>query len=406
MNIALHVKERLGLRRVVLGIAGSIAAYKAAEIVRMLRECDAEVRVVMTPAATAFIAPLTLQALSNNPVQSDLLDPHSEQAMGHIELARWADVVLIAPASADFIARLAIGRSNDLLAAVCLVTQAPIVLAPAMNQSMWSHPATQKNCSVLQQRGMLLSGPAIGDQACGEYGPGRLIEVEAIMEATAQLFATRLLTNKRVVITAGPTREYIDAVRYLSNRSSGKMGFALAAAAVDAGANTLLIAGPVDVPSPARVTRLNVESAREMEALCMQQAPQCDIFISVAAVADYMPDKKSAHKIKKSDAQMTLTLVRTPDILAQVAALPQPPFTVGFAAETENLEKNARQKIADKKLNMIAVNSVNNDEIGFASDDNEVTLLWHGGQEFMPRTSKSQLARLMIERIAQHYGTE
>src|SRR5690606_28327782 len=331
-------------RRIVLGITGGIAAYKAAEVVRRLRDRGADVRVVMTEAAQQFITPLTLQALSANPVHTDLLDPAAEAAMGHIELARWADLILIAPATADFIARLAHAHADDLLTTLCLATPAPIALAPAMNQGMWRDAGTQSNIALLRARRIALWGPADGEQACGDVGPGRMLESDQLAELAAAAFASRILDGRRVLITAGPTREEIDPVRYISNHSSGKMGFALAQAAVDAGAKVTLIAGPVALSTPERVERVDVQSAQQMFDAVMARADDCDIFIAAAAVADYRPAAVAADKIKKQREEMTLTLVRNPDIVASVAALRPKPFTVGFAAETSNVATYARDK--------------------------------------------------------------
>lgn len=387
-------------RQILLGITGGIAAYKAAELVRRLQDAGASVRVVMTQAAQAFITPLTLQALSGHPVHTDLLDPAAEAAMGHIELARWADLILVAPASADFMARLASGQGDDLLATLCLASAAPVALAPAMNQGMWRDPATQANAALLTKRGIHLLGPGSGSQACGDVGPGRMLEPDELLEHTAALFETRLLEGRRVVITAGPTREALDPVRYISNHSSGKMGFALAEAAVDAGARVLLIAGPVHLPTPARVQRQDVVSAEEMHAACMAQLEDCDIFIATAAVADYRPARPAEQKLKKSADTMTVELVRNPDIVATVAAHPSPPFTVGFAAETERLEEHARDKLVRKRLDMIVANDVAADGIGFGSDDNAAVALWPAGERHFARRSKRQLARELVQLIA------
>lgn len=387
-------------RQILLGITGGIAAYKAADLVRRLQDAGASVRVVMTQAAQAFITPLTLQALSGHPVHTDLLDPAAEAAMGHIELARWADLILVAPASADFMARLASGQGDDLLTTLCLASTAPVALAPAMNQGMWRDPATQANAALLAKRGIHLFGPGSGSQACGDVGPGRMLEPGELLERTAALFETRLLEGRRVVITAGPTREALDPVRYISNHSSGKMGFALAEAAADAGARVLLIAGPVHLPTPARVQRQDVVSAEEMHAACMAQLEDCDIFIATAAVADYRPARPAEQKLKKSADTMTVELVRNPDIVATVAAHPSPPFTVGFAAETERLEEHARDKLVRKRLDMIVANDVAADGIGFGSDDNAAVALWPDGERHFARRSKRQLARELVQLIA------
>jgi phosphopantothenoylcysteine decarboxylase/phosphopantothenate--cysteine ligase len=389
-------------KHVLLGVTGGIAAYKSAELVRRLREQGAHVRVVMTAAATRFITPLTLQALSGHAVRSELLDPAAEAAMGHIELARWADVLLVAPASADFIARLAQGRSNDLLAAVCLACEAPLAVAPAMNRAMWENPATQENIARLRGRGIRVFGPAHGSQACGETGPGRLQEPDDLVAELAGLFRGAALAGLRILLTAGPTREPIDPVRFVSNRSSGKMGYAVAAAAVEAGAAVTLVSGPVALTCPDRVERITVETAEEMRRVVMERAASADIFIAAAAVADYRPHRSATTKIKKSAGEMTLLLDRNPDILAAVAALPCRPFTVGFAAETDNVEAHALEKLRRKRLDMIAANEVG-DGKGFEVDDNALHVLWEGGSVQLAHTRKEQLARQLMVVIAGRY---
>lgn len=397
---------RLDNRHILLGVTGGIAAYKSADLVRRLQDLGATVQVVMTRAAQEFITPLTLQALSGHPVHTDLLDPAAEAAMGHIELARWADLVLIAPASADFIARLAHGHADDLLTTLCLATPAPIALAPAMNQGMWRDPATQTNLAVLRERQVALFGPVEGSQACGDVGPGRMLEPADIAQRAAALFPSRRLDGLRVVITAGPTREALDPVRYISNHSSGKMGFALAAAAADAGARTTLIAGPVQLATPDRVARIDVESAQQMYDAVMAQLPDCDIFIAAAAVADYRPRTVAAQKIKKQNKDaaatetLTIELVRNPDIVASVAAGSPRPFTVGFAAETHDLLTYARDKLERKNLDMIVANDVAAAGIGFNSDNNAVSVLWRGGEAQLGERAKSLLARDLIGLIA------
>lgn len=391
----------LANRQVLLGITGGIAAYKAAELVRRIQDCGATVRVIMTPAAMEFITPLTLQALSGNPVHTTLLDSEAEAGMGHIELARWADVLLVAPASADFMAKLVQGQANDLLSTVCLATRAPLCLAPAMNQGMWRNAATQANVETLRVRGVRLWGPAEGVQACGDVGPGRMLEVEALLSHLAGCFETGVLAGKRVLITAGPTREAIDPVRYLSNHSSGKMGFALARACVDAGALTTLIAGPVSLPTPARVQRVDVVSAQAMFDAVMAAINETDIIIAAAAVADYRPVTVATDKIKKQAADaLTLELVKNPDIIASVAALGRAVFTVGFAAETQQVAQYARDKMQRKKLDMIVANDVSQPGIGFSSDDNAATVFWQNGEQVFPAMSKQQLAQNIIQRIA------
>jgi phosphopantothenoylcysteine decarboxylase/phosphopantothenate--cysteine ligase len=391
-------------RNVLLGVTGGIAAYKSAELVRQLQERGATVRVIMTRGAMEFITPLTLQALSGNPVHTELLDEEAEQGMGHIELARWADLLLIAPATADLIARLAAGRADDLLTTAALATAAPLMLAPAMNQQMWRDPATEANISTLAARGYHLVGPAAGEQACGDIGPGRMEQPVQIAEAADQLFPSGLLTGKRVVITAGPTREALDPVRYISNHSSGKMGYALARAAAEAGAVTTLVSGPVSLPVPDRVRALPVESATDMLQQCLDLLGDCDIFIACAAVADYRPSAMEQQKIKKGPEEITLQLVRNPDIVAAVASSEQRPFTVGFAAETTDVLNYARDKMQRKNLDMIVANDVADRSIGFNSDQNAVTVLWRNGEQALPRAGKDSIARQIIELIAQLGG--
>lgn len=392
-------------KHILLGVTGGIAAYKSADVARRLRDAGAQVRVVMTRGATEFITPLTMQAVSGNPVHLHLLDPQAEAGMGHIELARWADVVLVAPASANFMAKLAHGLADDLLSTVCLACDAPIALAPAMNRQMWANSATQANRQTLEGRGVRLFGPGDGEQACGEVGLGRMTEPQHLVEMTAGLFALGSLSGKQVMVTAGPTREALDAVRYISNRSSGKMGYAIAAAAVEAGATVTLISGPVALPTPAHVTRVDVESAAQMYEAVMSRVSQCDIFIGAAAVADYRPQRVAASKIKKTHADINLALERTPDILASVAALrstgQDAPFTVGFAAETDDLEAHAQAKRAAKALDMIAANWVGRPGTGFDSDENALTLFWEGGGIQLPQSSKEKLARQLIAIIAE-----
>ncbi len=393
-------------RNILLGVSGGIAAYKSAELVRQLQEQGASVRVVMTRGAREFITPLTLQALSGNPVHTELLDEEAEQGMGHIELARWADLLLIAPATADLIARLAAGRADDLLTTVALATPAPMLLAPAMNQQMWRDSATTANVATLEERGARFVGPATGVQACGDIGPGRMEEPEAIARTAGELFDTRLLDGRRVVVTAGPTREALDPVRYISNHSSGKMGYALAEAAALAGARTTLISGPVSLPAPDRVAIEQVESARDMLAASERLAPECDIFIACAAVADYRPAEAQAEKIKKGPEQVTLQLVKNPDIVATIAAGERRPFTVGFAAETSDVVAYARGKLERKGLDMIVANDVSDGGIGFNSDENEVTVLWPGGELPLDRAGKGAIARRIVALIAEKLETK
>jgi len=392
--------NQLSGKHILLGVTGSIAAYKSAELVRLLRDCGAEVRVVMTRAAGEFITPLTLQALSGHPVRSELLDAGAEMAMGHIELARWADAVLVAPASADFLSRLAQGRANDLLAALCLACEAPLAVAPAMNRAMWENAATIENVATLQRREVHLLGPATGLQACGESGPGRMLEPQELLSSLARLFEAGVLAGARVLVTAGPTREAIDPVRYLSNRSSGKMGYAVAAAAAAAGAQVTLVSGPVSLATPSGVTRIDVENAAQMHAAVLERAAACDIFIAVAAVADYRPVNPAGSKLKRTQAGTSLELQPNPDILAAVAGLPQAPFTVGFAAETDALEANARQKLASKGIDMIAANDVSGGQ-GFEQDDNALRVFWREGEAHLERGPKSVLAQRLIELVAE-----
>ena len=398
--------QRLQRKRIILGVGGGIAAYKSAELIRRLRDQGAEVRVVMTRAAREFITPLTLQALSGNPVHTDMLDPAAEAAMGHIELARWADLVLIAPATADLMARLAQGVADDLLTTLVLATDAPIALAPAMNQAMWRDPATQANAELLRARDLRLFGPGEGSQACGDTGPGRMLEPDHLARLAADCFENGLLTGCRVLITAGPTREAIDPVRYITNHSSGKMGFALAEAAAEAGAIVTLVSGPVNLPTPQRVERIKVVSARDMLAACEAAMP-CDLLIAAAAVADYRPEVIATQKLKKdpgTDDGMTLRMVRNPDILATLAARADRPFCVGFAAETENLLEYAARKLQSKNLDLIVANDVANPEIGFNSEDNAVSVI--DRQLLTTRfsqSSKGHIARQLIAFIAERY---
>ncbi|HEY9035768.1 MAG TPA: bifunctional phosphopantothenoylcysteine decarboxylase/phosphopantothenate--cysteine ligase CoaBC [Pseudomonadales bacterium] len=395
--------QRLSNRRILLGITGGIAAYKSADLVRRLRDHGAEVRVIMTRAATEFITPLTLQALSGNPVHLDLLDPAAEAAMGHIELARWADMLVIAPATANAMSRLAEGRADDLLSAVALATRAPIALAPAMNQAMWANAATQHSLETLQHRGLRILGPADGSQACGEIGTGRMLEPVEIAERIASCFESRALEGLRVVITAGPTREAIDPVRFISNHSSGRMGFALARAAAAAGAQTTLIAGPVHLTTPDRVQRNDVTSAADMLTAVEQALAHCDIFIGTAAVADYRPAAPAEQKIKKQAETLSLALIRNPDIISRVAQHQPKPFTVGFAAETERVLEHARSKLAAKKLDMIIANDVSAPGIGFESAENAVTIIHSRGEHPLDQMPKERLAIQIMDIIARTY---
>ena len=398
--------NRLTNKRVLLGVTGGIAAYKSADLVRRLQDDGADVRVVMTRSAQEFITPLTLQALSNHPVHLDLLDTETESVMGHIELARWADVVLIAPATADFIARLTAGHGDDLLTTICLAAECGVIIAPAMNQAMWAKPSTQQNTELLKQRGISLLEPDVGLQACGETGAGRLMDVPEIVTALASRFRTASLAGRHVVITAGPTREAIDPVRYISNHSSGKQGYALALAAIDAGARVTLISGPTNIIAPDRASVVAVQSADEMLEAVMSSISDADIFIGVAAVADYKPVSALNQKIKKSGGSaLTLNLVQNQDILKTVAELPNRPYTVGFAAETENVIEYARAKLTAKNLDMIVANNVADTSIGFNSDHNETTIITRtitGTTEAQQsKMSKENLSRKLIELIAE-----
>ena len=388
----------LSNKQIILGVTGGIAAYKAAELCRLLIKAGADVRVVMTPSAAEFITSLTFQALSGNRVHIELLDEEAEAAMGHIELARWADLVLIAPASANFIARLSQGRAEDLLSTLCLATNAPIAVAPAMNQAMWRNQNTQDNLQQLKQKNITILGPASGEQACGDVGLGRMLEPEEITQAAADIFETGELAGVNITITAGPTREAIDPVRYISNHSSGKMGYALARAAMEAGAKVVLVSGPVALEPPPQVKLVAVESARQMLDAC--QVVPGDIFISVAAVADYRPANSASEKIKKNADTIELSLVKNPDILARISLSAQRPFCVGFAAETQNIEEYARKKLQDKKLDLIFANNAADT---FNSESALATAYWPEGEHPFPRSSKTSLARDMVSLIARCY---
>ncbi|MFZ0498624.1 MAG: bifunctional phosphopantothenoylcysteine decarboxylase/phosphopantothenate--cysteine ligase CoaBC [Steroidobacteraceae bacterium] len=391
-------------KRILLGVTGGIAVYKAADLVRRLLERGAEAQVVMTPAAREFVGPITFQALSGRPVRTDLWDAAAEAAMGHIELARWAELVLVAPASADFLARLAGGHANDLLATLCLATQAPIAVAPAMNRIMWANAATAANVATLRQRGVQVLGPAAGDQACGEIGEGRMLEPIEIADRIDMLLPrSGPLQGRRVLITAGPTRERIDPVRFISNRSSGKMGFAVAQAAREAGAEVILVAGPVSVPTPSGVRRVDVENAEGMLAAVLREVAAADIFISTAAVADYRPANPQGQKIKKTASTLDLNMERTPDVLATVAARPVRPFVVGFAAETESVEQNARGKLLKKNLDMIAANEVGDNKV-FECEDNHLVVLWRNARRDLGHGTKLSLARELVRLIAESYA--
>ncbi|MEO3987360.1 bifunctional phosphopantothenoylcysteine decarboxylase/phosphopantothenate--cysteine ligase CoaBC [Plesiomonas shigelloides] len=392
-------------KRVLLGISGGIAAYKCVELVRRLREQGAEVRVVMTAAAKAFITPLTLQAVSGHPVADDLLDPAAESSMGHIQLAKWADLVLLAPATADLMARMAAGMGNDLLTTLCLATSAPLAIAPAMNQQMYQAQVTQENIAKLAARGALIWGPAEGAQACGDVGPGRMLEPTELCQRVNQHFAQQQdLAGIAVLITAGPTREALDPVRFISNHSSGKMGYAIAAAAAARGATVTLVSGPVNLPTPAGVKRIDVESALQMQSAVMTEVTHHQIFIACAAVADYRAACVAPEKIKKAGDEISLTLVKNPDIVAGVGAMTtQRPFVVGFAAETQNVEQYARDKLARKNLDLICANDVSLPGQGFNADQNALHLFWKDGQHSLALDSKAALGQQLMDNIVRLY---
>jgi phosphopantothenoylcysteine decarboxylase/phosphopantothenate--cysteine ligase len=394
---------QLDKKNIILGITGGIAAYKTPDLVRKLVAKGANVRVVMTESAKEFVSPLALQAVSGNSVSDNLLDKDAEAAMGHIELARWADKLLIAPATANFLAKLTHGLADDLLSTLCLATPAPIYVAPAMNQQMWFADATQANLKVLEQRNIQFLGPAQGEQACGDVGPGRMLEPQEIADLLAQQALEQVLAGKRITITAGPTREEIDPVRYLSNHSSGKMGYALAIAAQELGATVTLISGPVNLLPPANVQTISVSSAQQMHDAVMQTTHNCDIFIGCAAVADYRIQYKTDQKIKKSEGELTLTFIKNPDIISEVANLAIAPFTLGFAAETQNLREYAIDKLQRKKLNMIAANDVSDSTIGFNSEQNALTVFWSKGEIKLDVADKQFLARQLMRLVAQRY---
>jgi phosphopantothenoylcysteine decarboxylase/phosphopantothenate--cysteine ligase len=394
----------LSNKRIIVGVSGGIAAYKSAELVRRLQDAGAEVRVVMTPGAEEFIRPLTLQALSGHPVHADLLDPEAEAGMGHIELARWADMVLIAPATADFIATMVHGRANSLLNAVYLATPTMVAVAPAMNQGMWSHPATSANIELLSQRQVKILGPDNGIQACGDTGPGRMQQPADLVAQVAACFASLQLSGKKLVITAGPTREAIDPVRYISNHSSGKMGYALAEAALEAGAQVTLISGPVNLHAPERCTLIPVISAADMHSATMKACGDADILIAAAAVADYRPVTVATQKIKKHADAMHLELEKNVDIVSAAASEYSDLFVVGFAAETQNIEEYARGKLERKNLDAIVANDVSRSDVGFNSDDNEAWWINANTSKTFSTRSKTQLARDIVAAIAEQLG--
>ncbi|MDZ7840207.1 MAG: bifunctional phosphopantothenoylcysteine decarboxylase/phosphopantothenate--cysteine ligase CoaBC [Gammaproteobacteria bacterium] len=392
--------QDLAEKRIVVGVSGGIAAYKTPELIRRLKEAGAEVRVVMTANSKRFVGPLTFQAVSGQPVHDKWLDADSESGMGHIDLARWADMVVIAPATAAIIARLAHGMADDLLTTLCITTGAKLGVAPAMNQQMWAAPATQANVRILEDRGVAILGPGEGDQACGETGPGRMLEPTDLLREIHTLFGPGILAGERVVITAGPTWEAIDPVRGITNHSSGRMGYAVARAAAMAGARVTLITGPTTLPAPPGVDTVPAMSAQEMHEAALSASRGAAVFIGVAAVADYRPERAAAQKIKKTDERMQINLVRNPDILADVAALPDRPFTVGFAAETENLEQHAREKLLRKNVDLIAANDVGG-ETGFGSEDNDLVLIDREGVHRLGRASKADLAHRLVLHIAE-----
>ena len=409
MAASLHNKN------ILLGVCGGIAAYKSAELVRRLQDAGATGRVVMTQAATEFITPLTFQALSGFPVHTDLLDSEAEAAMGHIELARWADLILIAPTTANTMARLASGKADDLLSAVVLASHSKVAIAPAMNHVMWSSEPTQENLKKLKNQGVDIFGPASGSQACGETGEGRLLEIDELVQASSQLFHSGELQGVKVMITAGPTYEPIDPVRFIGNRSSGRMGFAIAEAAIEQGALVTLVAGPVNLATPEHADRIDVQTAQQMHQAVMQNIEEQDIFISTAAVADYRPANATAQKIKKSSDQLSLELTKNPDILSEVAALDNAPFTLGFAAETNDMENHAIEKLERKQLNMIAANQVcysteqqaNQQDSGFNSEYNELYVYWKNdsgiNKQKLTLSSKNKIARQLIKLLASQY---
>lgn len=395
-------------KRILLGVTGGIAAYKAAEIVRRLREQGAEVRVVMTDAAKEFITPLTLQAVSGHIVANSMFDPQAEAGMGHIELAKWADLVLVAPATANVISRLTTGMGDELLTTLCLASPAPLAIAPAMNMQMYLHAATQNNLKVLAERGVHIWGPGVGSQACGDVGPGRMLDPMDIVEEVTKFLQPVPQTDLSFLITAGPTREAIDPVRYISNHSSGKMGFALAEAAAAIGAKVTLVAGPVNLPTPKGVKRIDVESALEMQSAVEAEVAQHPIFIGCAAVADYRMAEVAPQKMKKTEGQegLSLQLIKNPDIIAGVAARTDKPFVVGFAAETQDVARYALDKLQRKGMDMIAANDVSRAGQGFNADQNALTVFWADGQQELPLASKQQVAQQLISLIIKRYQHE
>ncbi len=403
MSVKIEDMQSIHKKKIILGVTGGIAAYKSAELLRLLTKAGAEVRVVMTPAAREFIQPLTFQALSGHRVYTDIFDAEAESAMDHIELARWADLMLVAPASADFIAKFNHGYADNILLTLCLASAGPIAIAPAMNQQMYASSSTENNLITLSSRGTLIWGPASGEQACGDIGPGRMLEAEELVQLVSLHFQPGKLDGRHLLMTAGPTREAIDPVRYISNRSSGKMGYALAKAAADQGAKVTLISGPVSMQPPPGVDRIMVESAHDMFETVMQRVDKSEIFIACAAVADYRISQQSQQKIKKSSEVMQLSLTRNPDIVASVAALDSPPFTLGFAAETENIEQYAAEKRRRKNLDLIAANQVGGGKTGFENETNEIFVLGENYRQRLPLASKTQIARQLIDILAERF---
>lgn len=395
-----EVGNHLRGRRILLGITAGIAAYKAAELARLLVRAGAEVRAVMTPSATEFLGPFTLQAITGRPVRIQLFDPSHEAAMGHIELARWAELILVAPASADFIAKLHVGSADTLLHTLCLASEAPLVLAPAMNRAMWAHAATRFNTAGLEARGVRIWGPGTGEQACGDNGPGRMLEPGQLLEEVEALFGGGRFAGRHAVVTAGPTREPVDPVRFVGNRSSGKMGYAVAEALLREGAEVTLVSGPVDLDPPAGAKIVLVETAQQMHQACLEVAPSSDLFVACAAVADYRPVEANSQKIKKEADTLSLQLVKNPDILRDVASLDARPFCVGFAAETGDLESLAEAKRRAKGVDMIAANTVGEGS-GFDVDDNALLVLWEGGRVQLMRQPKPRLAEQLVSLIAE-----
>ena len=394
--------KSLANKNILLGVTGGIAAYKSAEIVRHLKKSGASVRVVMTKSAEEFITPLTLQALSGNRVSTELLDAEAEAAMGHIELAKWADGILIAPATANTLARISSGRGDDLLSTVTLAFDGPVSLAPAMNQAMWLDKRTQENLGKLIQQDFGICGPGSGEQACGDIGLGRMLEPLEILEIFSLSFSKGAMLGKSILITAGPTQEPIDPVRFITNRSSGKMGYSLAEAAIESGANVTLISGPVNIEPPTNCNLVEIKTAKEMYESVMHHIKGMDVYIGTAAVSDYSPAHINESKLKKdgSNATMTLELKENQDILKSVSELKERPYVVGFAAETEDLIENAEKKLKNKKLDLIVANDVSDKEIGFDSDQNEVTLITHKGKELIQRQNKKKISKKIIDFIS------